>query len=87
MLALVLDLARRLSQANPSLDDPLSEGHAVVLIDEIDLHLHPKWQRQMRIDKLTSTFPNMSVHRNHSLTADRGEDPRARMNSDQPRSS
>ena len=56
VLALVFDLARRLSQANPSLDDPLSEGHAVVLIDEIDLHLHPKWQRQI-VDKLTTTFP------------------------------
>ena len=56
VLALVLDLSRRLSQANPSLDDPLSEGHAVVLIDEIDLHLHPTWQRQI-VHKLTTTFP------------------------------
>lgn len=56
VLALVLDLARRLSQANLSLNDPLSEGHAVVLIDEIDLHLHPKWQRQI-VHKLTETFP------------------------------
>ncbi len=56
VLALVLDLARRLSQANPSLDDPLSEGHAVVLIDEIDLHLHPKWQRKI-VHNLTKTFP------------------------------
>ena len=56
VLALVLDLARRLSQAGPALDDPLSEGQAVVLIDEIDLHLHPKWQRQI-VHKLTTTFP------------------------------
>lgn len=56
VLALVLDLARRLSQANPLLDDPLSDGQAVVLIDEIDLHLHPKWQRQI-VGKLTATFP------------------------------
>lgn len=56
LLALVLDLARRLSQANPSLDNPLSEGHAVVLIDELDLHLHPKWQRQI-VHNLTKTFP------------------------------
>ena len=56
VLALVLDLARRLSQANPSLEDPLSKGHAIVLIDEIDLHLHPRWQRQI-IHKLTTTFP------------------------------
>ena len=56
VLALVLDLARRLTLANPALEDPLSEGHAVVLIDEIDLHLHPKWQRQI-VHKLTKTFP------------------------------
>ena len=56
VLALVLDIARRLSQANPSLDDPLTEGHAIVLIDEIDLHLHPKWQRQI-VHNLTKTFP------------------------------
>ena len=56
VLALVFDLARRLSQANPSLDDPLREGQAIVLIDEIDLHLHPKWQRQI-VHNLTAVFP------------------------------
>ena len=56
VLALVLDLARRLSQANPLLDDPLREGEAIVLIDEIDLHLHPQWQRQI-VQKLRETFP------------------------------
>ena len=56
VLALVLDIARRLSQAGPALDDPLREGQAVVLIDEIDLHLHPKWQRQI-VHNLTTTFP------------------------------
>jgi predicted ATP-binding protein involved in virulence len=57
ILALVLDLAKRLSQANPGLDNPLHDGKAVVLIDELDLHLHPRWQRTI-IDKLTHTFPN-----------------------------
>jgi len=56
ILALVLDLARRLSQANPNLDDPL-QAQAVVLIDELDLHLHPQWQRSI-VSKLTTTFPN-----------------------------
>jgi energy-coupling factor transporter ATP-binding protein EcfA2 len=56
VLTLVLDLARRLSQANPTLSDPLAESDAVVLIDEIDLHLHPKWQRQI-VRKLTDVFP------------------------------
>ena len=57
LLALVFDLARRLSQANPKLKDPLRDGKAVVLIDELDLHLHPRWQRTI-IEKLTKTFPN-----------------------------
>ncbi|CCH55573.1 SMC domain protein [Fibrisoma limi BUZ 3] len=57
VLALVLDLARRLSQANPDLEDPVKEGEAVVLIDELDLHLHPKWQRSI-VENLTRTFPN-----------------------------
>ncbi|KPV54315.1 hypothetical protein SE17_04500 [Kouleothrix aurantiaca] len=56
MLTLALDLARRLAQANPNLQDPLREGKAVVLIDELDLHLHPRWQRTI-VQKLTETFP------------------------------
>ena len=55
-LGLVLDLARRLSIANPSVDDPLAKAEAVILIDEIDLHLHPKWQRRI-VGNLTATFP------------------------------
>ena len=57
VLVLVLDIARRLTQANPSLNDPISEAEAVILIDEIDLHLHPQWQRKIVRD-LTRTFPN-----------------------------
>ncbi|MEH2466792.1 AAA family ATPase [Nostoc sp.] len=56
LLAMVGDLARRLAIANPSLPDPL-QGSGVVLIDEIELHLHPKWQREI-IPALTRTFPN-----------------------------
>jgi predicted ATP-binding protein involved in virulence len=55
-LALVGDIARRLAIANPSLDDPLL-GEGVVLIDEVDLHLHPAWQR-MIMPRLLKTFPN-----------------------------
>jgi predicted ATP-binding protein involved in virulence len=57
LLALVLDLARRLSQANPGLDDPVRDGAGVALIDEIDLHLHPQWQRRV-VGNLEETFPN-----------------------------
>ena len=56
LLAMVGDLARRLAIANPGLPDPL-QGEGVVLIDEIELHLHPKWQRNI-VPALTRTFPN-----------------------------
>jgi predicted ATP-binding protein involved in virulence len=55
-LAMVLDLTRRLAQANPAMPDPAGQAEAVVLIDEIDLHLHPKWQRQI-VQNLGATFP------------------------------
>ena len=56
LLAMVGDLARRLSIANPSLNNPL-HGSGIVLIDEIELHLHPQWQRGM-IPSLLEIFPN-----------------------------
>ena len=56
LLAMVGDLARRLAIANPGLSDPL-QGSGIILIDEIELHLHPKWQRGI-IPDLTRTFPN-----------------------------
>lgn len=56
LLAMVGDLARRLALANPCLEQPL-QGSGIVLIDELELHLHPAWQRQI-IPRLTKTFPN-----------------------------
>jgi predicted ATP-binding protein involved in virulence len=56
-IALVGDLARRLVIANPRSEKPL-EGKGVVLIDELDLHLHPEWQQKMIVD-LRTTFPNI----------------------------
>jgi predicted ATP-binding protein involved in virulence len=57
VLALILDIAKRLAQANPHAADPLESAEAVILIDEIDLHLHPQWQRQV-VGNLERTFPN-----------------------------
>lgn len=57
LLSLVLDLAKRLAQANPASENPLADCEAIVLIDEIDLHLHPKWQRKV-VGNLERTFPN-----------------------------
>ncbi|QEZ94198.1 ATPase [Proteus sp. CD3] len=56
LLALILDITRRLIVLNPSLDDPL-EGQGIILIDEFDLHLHPQWQKNIATN-LKSTFPN-----------------------------
>ena len=55
LLAILFDITRRLVIANPDADDPVSEGSAVVLIDEIELHLHPLWQRQV-LKRFTETF-------------------------------
>ena len=70
VLALAADLARRMAQGNPHLDDPL-ESKAVVLIDEIELHLHPAWQQRV-LDDLRRTFPNtqfiVSTHSPQVLT-------------------
>jgi len=57
LLALVFDLTRRLAIANPESSNPIAEGSAIVMIDEIELHLHPTWQRQV-LRRLTSTFKN-----------------------------
>jgi predicted ATP-binding protein involved in virulence len=54
LIALVGDIARRLAIANPGMSNPL-EGEGIILIDEIDLHLHPRWQRLV-IPKLLSVF-------------------------------
>ncbi|WP_372741033.1 AAA family ATPase [Neptunomonas sp.] len=56
-LAMVMDIAARMAEANPDKEDPLkTEG--VVLIDEVDLHLHPGWQQTI-IPDLMRTFPNI----------------------------
>lgn len=55
LLALVFDLTRRLAIANPDSDNPIADGVALVLIDEIELHLHPKWQRDV-LQRLRDIF-------------------------------
>lgn len=56
-LAMFGDLARRLALANPGLANPL-EGEGIVLIDEIELHMHPSWQRKV-LGVLRGIFPNI----------------------------
>lgn len=56
VIAWMIDLASRMIERYPDSPDPLAEP-AVVLVDEIDLHLHPLWQRQL-IGYLSRHFPN-----------------------------
>jgi predicted ATP-binding protein involved in virulence len=55
-IAFVVALAVFLAQCFPKAENPL-HGEAVFLIDAIELHLHPSWQRES-IPKLLSAFPN-----------------------------
>jgi hypothetical protein len=55
-IAWLVDLASRMFEHYPDSPDPLAEP-AVVLVDEIDLHMHPRWQRQV-IDHLSKLCPN-----------------------------
>ncbi len=54
VLAMVMDISARMSEANPHLGN---QSEAIILIDELDLHLHPKWQQTILSD-LRQTFPN-----------------------------
>jgi predicted ATP-binding protein involved in virulence len=56
LLAVLIDLTRRLAQANPAHEHPAHDAQAIVLIDELDLHMHPRWQREI-VSRLTATFP------------------------------
>jgi predicted ATP-binding protein involved in virulence len=57
VLALIMDLARRLGQVHANAEFPEMEP-AIVMIDELDLHLHPRWQRTISRN-LLQAFPNV----------------------------
>ena len=68
-LTWLADLCKRLFELYPDAENPLHE-EAVVLVDEIDLHLHPKWQRDL-VPTLSKIFPNVqfivTTHSPHVL--------------------
>ena len=76
MLALVADVARRCASLNPHLSgDAARETPGVLLIDEVDMHLHPRWQ-QVVVGLLREAFPSLQMllttHSPHVLsTVDR----------------
>lgn len=55
MIAWTVDFAARMVERYPDSPQPLHEP-AIVLVDELDLHLHPRWQREI-IGFLTKQFP------------------------------
>ena len=57
MFAWTVDIGWRLIEHYPDSRNPLHEP-AIVLVDEIDLHLHPRWQRKVR-ETLTGHFPGV----------------------------
>lgn len=58
-LSLIADIAYRMAVLNPwLLERVLTETDGIVLIDEVDLHLHPAWQQRI-IDDLTNIFPKV----------------------------
>ncbi len=58
VLLTVADIASRIAQLNPSLKYPLENASGIVLIDEIEQHLHPSWQRKV-LPALLETFPSL----------------------------
>lgn len=58
-IALISDIAYKAVTLNPHLRErALLETEGIVLIDELDLHLHPEWQRRI-VTSLKETFPNI----------------------------
>lgn len=58
IILMVADIASRIAQLNPTLEEPLINANGVVMIDEIEQHLHPAWQRKL-IYALITTFPKI----------------------------
>ena len=59
LLGMVADIAYRAAVLNPHLgDDAAAETPGLILIDEIDLHLHPTWQRRV-VDDLRRALPRV----------------------------
>ena len=59
LLGMVFDIAYRMAVLNPDLLDDITEKTpGVVLIDEIDMHLHPNWQWRV-VEALKHTFPKV----------------------------
>lgn len=77
MVALVADIAHRCVRLNPHLGEAAAQRTpGIVMIDEVDMHLHPAWQ-QLTVGLLRTAFPRvqfiLSTHSPHVLTTVRKE--------------
>ncbi|MCA9649416.1 MAG: AAA family ATPase [Myxococcales bacterium] len=59
LIAMIADIARRLTIAHPDADDPLTQPFLLV-IDEFEQHLHPQWQRELP-RRLHEVFPRAQL--------------------------
>ena len=57
LLWMLMEISFRIALLNPELSD-YSQAEGIVLIDEIDMHLHPRWQWKI-LDALHSSFPKV----------------------------
>lgn len=60
MISLVSDIAYRMAVLNPQLLENINDTPGIVLIDEVDMHLHPEWQKAV-IQDLKNVFPNIQL--------------------------
>ena len=58
LIWMVLDIAYRMAVLNPFMKEDIAKTRGIVLIDEIDMHLHPRWQWNI-INALRNVFPNV----------------------------
>ena len=55
LIAMAGDMARKLAMTHPNVEEPTNHCSGIILIDELDLHLHPSWQRDV-LPRLKNAF-------------------------------
>ena len=78
VISMAADIAYRMARLNPDLgEDVTLKTPGIVLIDEVDMHLHPSWQQTV-VQDLSRAFPNvqfiMTTHSPQVLTSVPAED-------------
>ena len=58
LIWMVMDIGYRMALLNPFLKENISDTPGIVLIDELDMHIHPRWQWRI-IDALKAAYPKI----------------------------